>query len=1156
MPGPSDGFLGGSRSLPVFLLLWLLASPAAAAEAALSAAAVPPGAASTGVVSATAVEPVAVTAAGISPRWVIYPLPFPKERACDGFAWRAFYDELAFGLSLIARKRCVDPWSAEQFMEPQVTPDSAGSPPDARQLEALLSATGAQVALVPVLDDGPDDPGRQRFLDFASPAVPGGVPPWARPRAGVPPGGAGPVPPWVRAAFSNARRVPTSETIALGNGASLSVMSSSWTTYATLPDFMRRGWTVQGGPAAPGSLGPTATASGPAGPWSAGFPGAGVQPGVPPFSPPPFPPPAFPGPGFMPPVPTSPRLVVYRVSLGPDGKLGKPEELTTATLTCWDPVANAEALGSAVPRILAAVSPGRKMAKRPGAGYEKAMLPPVPLLDRLLARSNAFDAEKGGARALAALARDYLILGFYLSEAQLSRGYRLLIRGAALAQLALSFSDDDREVRLVSGLGLLLTRHTAQCKLVLEPLLRAKDPDAAALLAACEGRSEELLRQREFFLYRVAAGRSDRLTLLATRLDPLMAGGVPLAYLGAGVGREVGVGEARVLTALWLATEESEAAPHLDASTDVSRLVGAVSEWAGPMLRRRAAALPAPVADRPSPGQLERGGGSGAGSPSSKTGLAPGELPTPVLPGISAPAGRLAVLALEPGLVRGLREDMLALPAIEYAYVAQFSWGVPEEARAILDAAKEALPDCESLLQARADFRRWDRRGTYADWADNPSPGDPADPSSVPAFRIFWGRPCGKSEDGFSRFRLAWDLGSVAQKTLHDQFSRSLKAPDLENLETGTVDFELAVDPWDCWLRSRRLSRSTEKSAASSLVAQFDRARAECPECDQLLQLEATKLAQRSCPGSAVRLLEKAAADSPQPGAALRSLFKLYADGYLHGKAWKVVEQMVARTPPSLTQVHCACNVGFSLLNLGQVEAARPVVQFARETEQWMGYTLLLTAGFLIWDGHVEEGLEWYRRSEERYPSDNVTITGGVRALLASGHKVEAIRFAEGLGEKALANGDCLSELGRLFLAFGETERGLSYLRKRRDLGENQLTKRDCASLRDASMATNPVMSRDPAVLQSWMALAMREKELEYVEAVGGNPFPEAVDALLLGVRNPTIGPTCARKIAARGLIDLDLPASPTPADLQRAHAVLTKWWATARQGYLDTRVN
>ena len=1110
MPGPSDGLLGGARSLLVVLLLWLLASPAIAAETALSAAAVPPGGASTGAVSAT-------TAGGTSHAWVVYPLPFPKERACDGFAWRVFYDELAFGLSLIARKPCMDPWSAEQLMDPQVTPDSAGTPPDAKQLEALLEATRAQVALVPILDDGPGDPGGRRFRDFATPTPPGGVPAWARPPSGPPPGGPGAMPPGFAAMLSASRGSGTSATVVPGSGTFMSFGPGTKTTHATLPPWMRAGWSVPPGPSTSWSLGPPTTTSAPVGAFPAGFPGGPARPGGPMSWPRPGSA-SIPGPGYIPPGPPSPRLVVYRVSLGPDGKLGQLEELTTAPLSCWDPVANAVALGSAVPRILAAVAPGRNLAKRPAASTDKSLLPPVPLLDRLLARSGSFNAESDGPDALAALARDYLILGFYLSEAELPQGYRLLIRGCALAQLALSLSGDDRAIRLISGLGLLLTRHTAQCKRVLEPLLKIKDPDAAAILAACEGRSEDLLRQREFFLYRVAAGRSNQLVLLSTRLDPLMAGGVPLAYLGAGVGRRCGVGDGRVLTALWLATEESDPGPRLDASTDVSHLVGAVSEWAAPVLRRRGSALPPAVAGRPSQNQL-------------------------------------ASLTLRPSLVRRLREDMLALPAIEYAHVAQYSWGVPEEAKAILNVAKEVLPDCESLAQARADFRAWDRRGDFADWTDDPGPTDVADPRFAPAFRIFWGRPCGEQE-GPPPFRLAWDLGSVSSRLVHEQFPDGKRAPDLEHLEAGTGAFELAIDPWDCALRSRQLSAITENASATELTERFDKARAECPECDELLQLQASMLTGRACPGSASRLLEKAAAESPRPAAALRSLFKLYYDGHLLGKAWKVVEQLTARTPPGLTSVHYACNIACILLNMGQVEAARPIVKFARETEQWMGYTLLVTAHFLIWDGHVEEGLEWYRRAEERYPSDNVNLTGGVRALLASGHKDEAIRFAEGLGEKALNDSRVLSYVGRMFLGYGETERGLSYLRKLRELDEGKLTKRDRTSLREASMATDPHYSRDPAVLKSWMVLAMREKEPEYIEAIADNPFPEAVEALLLGVRNPAIGAACARRVAARGPVDLDLPANPTAAELQRAHAALTKWWATASKQYLETRLN
>ncbi|MBI3892465.1 MAG: tetratricopeptide repeat-containing protein [Candidatus Wallbacteria bacterium] len=784
-------------------------------------------------------------------------------------------------------------------------------------------------------------------------------------------------------------------------------------------------------------------------------------------------------------------------------------ELAGASLDAKDPQAAAEAVVGACKQGLEKLG----ISFKPGAANKASLLgppaPPAALLKEIQAQGKSIRARARDPLALACFSEPLSILGYYLAHGNLPMGPRLLIRGSAVAALALALTPRDPQAQMARALGHLLARHAEAAHRALAPALAAGDADARALEAACTGDWQALAADtRHRLLFIVALERSSKARLIANRIPPFYKEQVPMAYWTLGIARQLGVGGGRQVSSMFLAAGEEDSVPANSRKIDIRR----TASWAVPMLQQRAAKLPPPPPDPSARGDLEPG--------------------------------------LTPARARAVRCELLGLPAVEYAVVAATLWGVPEEAKAVLEAARDALPESQAVPNMMAALAAADRTGRLQSWKVQASSEDPADPwASTASFESGMRQARGRAA------RLAWDLGSPCFGLVRESLGVMAQSPALAQHSALSLEFELSVDPWDVGLWALRLANAAARLPWPELKAEIERARKALPKADVLATTEAAILMDRGAIASAARILNEAATSFPDPDSAIFTLLNLYMSGDRLGKARQAAEMMRLHKSDSLAQVAALCRIADRMLDLGKVEDARPLVDQARAMEQWKGDALLLTGRFLIHDGKVDEGLGWYEKYAQRYPSGSPEGWRPIKVLLEAGRKDLAGNLADKSPPEALADAGYLMELANAFNSYGDSTRGMDYRRRGRDAITRQLGAMGKGLANAVAAPTDLKISRDGRLLKEWLGRAENQNLGSVLEAIRANPFPEAVEAMLDGVKMERVGRQCAQDLAQRAGVDIDLPQLPLAEDLARAHQTLSAWWSKAAPRYLESRL-
>ncbi len=790
-------------------------------------------------------------------------------------------------------------------------------------------------------------------------------------------------------------------------------------------------------------------------------------------------------------------------------------DLVKVKLDTREPAGNAEALLQAIPSLVAAFGltiPAQAIEPPVGLYWTE---PPLPfsLVDDIQAAARQLATGGFSARELLRLAQFHCLLGQHLSRGSLPQGPRLLVRGSALASLASLSARGSGEALLVRGFAELLSRHTARAKQLLSGLTKSGDEEAVKLVRACSGDWEKLARApMDRFLQLVAMERAQR-PPDAQQRKRFKDGRFPIAFLMAGTARHFEIPYAIYEAFDWLFTNENQGCETSDTPRYKAQANQDMATTGAGLLQERASRLSL----RPGPVSAAR---------------------EPVTP------------TLRPMQVYVLRSELLALPGVEFAVSTMTGWGNPWQTQKVLEAARAALPLAESVPNAMATLKPYDRSGMFDAWPSRPTISDPADPFLTLPFISVRGR---SASGGNPAGRLELDLGST-NVGLVDKRLASLQGDGGErDVLAATLEFELKVDPWDVLLWTKQLAMTGAEKGLAEVQKQSRLAEALLPDADEIPCMVARVLMARACIGSATKGLRSVADRFPQSSLPLSLLFESYLTGNLLGRAGETVREMKRKGLDSLLVTGTACQVAERLLDLGRKEQARSMLEVGRFARTGKQDAEQATARFLILDGKVAEGLQLFDTSAKHYPDRGVSGWRPVKALLEAGLVEEGVRQAAASDSFALASSDYLERLAEVFGLFGHTTHAETYLRRAAALrgaaaaantSELQAARRIVASL---------TTTRDPKLLARWMALAEREGGLALVHATAMNPYPEATAALLQLVTSPVVGSLCATMLAYRAQADLDLPASPTSDDLKRAHRLLEAWWSKTKDRSLET---
>ncbi|MBI2943674.1 MAG: tetratricopeptide repeat protein [Candidatus Wallbacteria bacterium] len=801
---------------------------------------------------------------------------------------------------------------------------------------------------------------------------------------------------------------------------------------------------------------------------------------------------------------------------GPDGgPLTTPSVLAKASLPLMEPVTAAAATLQAARTALESLGARFDATTAAWPSDSTTLPPPVVLLERLQTRAKRWASAPRDSTALAALARDYSSLGKFLTSAGVSPGPRLLIRGAALAALAGFLSPDSPVTRRARAYTDLLARHSASARVVLGPLLPSGDPEARAIDAACRIDMKALDQIRGHpFIHRDAYARSHE-SMEGRKLVELLEQGLPLAFVLAGSKGHIPVGDAKLYTSLWVAAEEDEAFPKIDGAKQSEMKNKAVSDWGTAFLRRRADRLPKARAAAP--------------------GIA---LVSPELPGDRQDS---------------IRRELLVAPAVEYAVMAMQMWGVVEEAKAMLEGAQAAVPDSRLVARRMAQFRELDSSGQLTGWHSSWESPDPADPWLAKPVQAIWNKRWGNEPHRFARF--CWDLGSVSVELVDQQLLaqgdayRGSMDPYL-----ATVENELKVDPWNGWEWATKIGWEGKAGASEQVQSTLQRASALLPESESIPLAAIEQAHTRANIQQAIRLAEEADRRLKSTFRLLDKRLELAVLGDRLGEAARLVQEVKQRRSDPIPIAVAAVKVAERMLDLGAIDQARPLVTLARATEQWQGSVLALTGRFAILEGNTEEGIEWFEKLEQRYPSGGRTTFQLVTALAEAGELELAAKVAQAMPAAVLSEGPVISELAHVFMAFGDVARGTSYFNHLKSTHPDQYGSSATYLVADAGKMGHPRTSKSVLQLLEWVRRSKEKENTTIADDLNFNPNPEAIEALLDGTTFRPMARRYARCLALRGLLDLDMDAEPSEAQIAKVRAQLLAWWSRSKSTYAASR--
>ena len=530
-------------------------------------------------------------------------------------------------------------------------------------------------------------------------------------------------------------------------------------------------------------------------------------------------------------------------------RAGSPEPLlqtlVTCPLHCSDPVETERLLLDSVAMTLQALG-----ARLPAARPEEVAFDPMPpepgaLLGRLHTRGRALNSRPWEAVGLAGLGQDYASLGYLLTQMEDMPGPRLLVRGTALCELASLLAGDSRTVMLARAWTRLLSRHTASALRCLAPLLNRGDPIASGLAEACRARPEALAgRPGSAFLLRVAAERAGCLPALGREAGALLAQGLPLSFLAAGATRSFPTTEARRLATEWLGRGCLGEGANSPRAIGGPRPGESLRTWYEGRVQAQAMALPKAM-----------------------------DAKTPSLPPAARPE-------LSSEAHRRLEQELLVLPAAEFAWMSLLIGGAADERRAVLDSAGNRWATSLLLDNTGSALEAYERGGPLEAPVSRRLGSDCQDPWSGWPTVFSWPGKC-EPRAGTGK-RRSWDLGSVSQRRIHQTLDGRGPLPDGGTVEhsAGAAAYELLVDPFDDWLWTRRMRDLARSSTWDEARARADSRAAEAPWSDASAALTAELLRAHGLASSAERVLVEAVTRAPLRHRALQALAALYADGW------------------------------------------------------------------------------------------------------------------------------------------------------------------------------------------------------------------------------------------------------------------------------------
>ena len=787
-------------------------------------------------------------------------------------------------------------------------------------------------------------------------------------------------------------------------------------------------------------------------------------------------------------------------------------ELSSGRLDADDPAASAAAAltacWAALEKLGCTFQPGQVGSFR----FHARPSPPFTLMQELRTQARRLRPGPQDPRALAELALGFAMLGELLTNGAQVIGPRMLVRSSALAALAAKLAPQDAEVGLVRALSQIVSRHTAEAKATLQPFLKTGRDEAQRLMEVAAGDWQRLGDREHRWLWILALGRAGKLSVLAKDFDDLLTEQLPVAYYTCGLARELGLHGGLHLSAIWLSAEEDEYV----GTRPPDRHPKCVPTWAPPLLRARARRIDQAAAAKP------------------------------------ATTGEKPELGLTQARLTALRIELQALAVAEHAIVAQETWGVQEDAKAMLETARSLFPSSQVIPNTMAYLAPTDRMGTLKDWPRQLSSSDPDDP---------WGSDSRDQDEGSGRVqdeshvRASWELASPSLRFVRQSMSTLLRIPAAENQFGPMLDFELKVDPMDCSLWALRLAMAASRNPWPEVRQLTEKARKALPRSEIVAVTEAELLVDRGLIAAGEKVLEQLVATLPDPTTAMQMLVRLYLEGDRLGKAQGAIDRLQREGADALLISSNLCGVAGRLLDLGLVAEATSVVDKLLKQPTGRQDEFLLLGRFHIRAGRTEQGIAQFNESDNRYATKGAEGWRIVEALMEAGQGQLAADWAARTPPALMADGTYLLRVASAFGAHGDLARGRQYRRLSRDALTRQLGPRAKTVLDALAVPPELATTRDRALLDKWLTQAAAQNLAAPLIAIKANPNPAAVEALLQGVKMRRVGRQCALLLAYRAGLDIELPPATLDEDLEKAHVALSAWWNRVAPRYVESRL-
>ncbi len=759
----------------------------------------------------------------------------------------------------------------------------------------------------------------------------------------------------------------------------------------------------------------------------------------------------------------------------------------------------------------------KRPVQAPGAD-ELRLVPPEPLalLENLLSHGALPDGNPALPSAWPTPATESTRLGYLLTSGHAAQGPRLLVRGAALGELARLTDVESSSVDLSRALASLAARHTSISMKLLEPWLARDLPRARWLAEACRSAPDKLPRvPGSEFVHWLAVDRAMDPPSMGPMVADLRARGVPLAFLVAGTARWLGVGLGRQYSTEWLTSACPPAGAAQGAASFLAMLTGPNGSLAAMVTEagRRLAS---------EHGQFPRSQACEA-----------------------AVARPRKLDELE------LRSELVALPASEYYCIARWRWGVDQEADAMRQAVEKSLPRASAFKSALENEARQSPGPAWVKMVEDWLQEEPLNPFAQQA--DFDAHLCHGARK-VSDLHTGWELGNAVDMLVYQRFANH--PPLLLGLD-GALDalrFELDVDPWSPSVWTDLLSVIGHAAPSwAELEPELARARERLPDSQTVAVAEAKLHRAWLSPMAEAACYRRSAERFPSDCHAVQQLCRLQIEGRDFAAAEQTLTELARRTPREddllvAAQLNALAN---EYMTVGQLDKAARLVRQSAEIDEWKADTTQVLGRLSILQGKVPEGLASFARGDERYRS----VRGGylaVRALLEAKNTQQALAHAAELEGRATEQNSLLRDLGRTFLWAGDSETGLAYLRKAQERHPSSLLERDHLMLQTPELAGHPMTCRRVETLSAWLAACKWRLEWEWLVNLRSNPYPEAIDAMLEHSADPGVGRSYALQVATVAGLNLGLPPTASPEECRRAQEKLAAWWQGARPGYLE----